>query len=111
MTATRRPPGAGSVTLTSAGTWRVRVRDGAGRRRCVVHDHPPAFRAFLVDVGRVEAQGVLATRGVDHDLFDQRVDRVHDARHGLDLGLNLFVAMTISGMTRLRADLIRASPV
>ena len=31
----RRPPGAGSVTPTPAGTWRVRVRDGAGRRRCV----------------------------------------------------------------------------
>lgn len=31
----RRPPGAGSVTRTPAGTWRVRVRDGTGRRRCV----------------------------------------------------------------------------
>lgn len=32
---TRRPPGAGSVTRTPHGTWRVRVHDATGKRRCV----------------------------------------------------------------------------
>ena len=32
---TRRPPGAGSVTRTPHGTWRVRVPDATGKRRCV----------------------------------------------------------------------------
>ena len=68
----RRPPGAGSVTPTPAGTWRVRVRDGAGRRRCVgtYADEAEARKAVLRHFPNAIALG-----GTDPDRLQGAVAR------------------------------------
>lgn len=59
---TRRPPGAGSVTRTPHGTWRVRVRDANGRRRCVgtYADEAEARATLAAAINRLAEQDLSA---------------------------------------------------
>lgn len=58
----RRPPGAGSVTRTPHGTWRVRVRDATGKRRCVgtYTDEAEARATLRAALDRLAAQDLSA---------------------------------------------------
>lgn len=109
----RRPPGAGSVTPTPAGTWRVRVRDGAGRRRCVgTYADEAEARATLaaalrrLDALELPAVGVVTlrawgetwlasreARGVDKE---RSVWRRHVVAHLGDLALHEVTRAAVS---------------
>jgi len=121
MPTTRRPPGAGSVTLTPAGTWRVRVRDGAGRRRCVgtYADEGEARATLAAALRRLEALELPAVgvvtlrawgetwlaareaRGLDKE---RSVWRRHVVAHLGDHALHELTRATVAGwVEKLRA--------
>lgn len=59
---TRRPPGAGSVTRTPHGTWRVRVRNAKGQRVCVgtFADEAEARATLAAAINRLAEQDLSA---------------------------------------------------
>ena len=83
---TRRPPGAGSVTRTPHGTWRVRVRDATGKRRCVgtYADETEARATLRAALERLAAQDLSAVGVVTLRAWGETWLASRDARGDVD---------------------------